>query len=63
MTFLEELKFFGDIRHSGCVLKIDGNQYLMYQDRNITHKHVLSIEATDEKRLIAHWEGFKKSNK
>lgn len=63
MTLLEELNEVGEIRHSGCVLCVDGDRYVMFEARNIANFHSIAIECTSEERLIAHWEGFKKNVK
>lgn len=58
-TLEHEIEKFGEVRHSGCVLKIEGERYVMYLARNITRSHSLLVAATDSARLIAHWEQFK----
>ena len=47
------------IKKLGCVLTIEGDQYVM---RGRTGKHSLWIASTSSERLKAHWDGFIRNN-
>ena len=48
------------IKKLGCVLTIEGDQYVM---RGRTGKHSLWIASTSSERLKAHWDGFVSNNR
>lgn len=47
------------IKKLGCVLTIEGDEYVM---RGRTGKHSLWIASTSPERLKAHWDGFIRNN-
>jgi hypothetical protein len=59
MSLIEELKEYGEIRDSGCVLRLDASGYHMREARNLLgpHRHDLAVNTSPE-RLEAHWQGF-----
>lgn len=48
----------GEVRQPGCVLKVEGDRYVMTKTRGELSQHSLDVSSTDPERLLAHWEGY-----
>lgn len=57
-TILEELERVGEIRSGGCLLRVDGDSFVMEESRRVFNRHRLAKSRTSPERLEAHWSGF-----